>query len=237
VRIIPSIDLASGRSRVVYWPGAASGVGAPTDQPARIARRFVDLGAELIHLVDFDGARAAAPVNLESIGAIASLVATPLQVAGGMESPEGIRLAFAAGATRAVASMSVVDDVDRLRACLDAAGDWLAIGFDPRPDRLAAYPWRRPTPPSAEGLIDELAALGVGRLVVSHGGGASEVVAFATLMRRQPAMEISVAGGVQDLDGVRRLRDAGVAALILGEVLFSGALDFADARRAADPTQ
>ena len=63
MRIVPAIDLDRGRSRIVYWPGAATGVGAPTDQPARIARAFVDRGASLIHLVDFDGARAGAPTN------------------------------------------------------------------------------------------------------------------------------------------------------------------------------
>ena len=52
--IVPSIDIEGGRSRLVYWPGAATGIGAPTDQPARIARMLVDQGAELIHLVDFD---------------------------------------------------------------------------------------------------------------------------------------------------------------------------------------
>jgi hypothetical protein len=81
MRIVPSIDLEKGRSRIVFWPGASTGVGAPTDQPARIARHFVDHGATLIHLVDFDGARAGAPQNLAAIGAVAGLVATPLQVA------------------------------------------------------------------------------------------------------------------------------------------------------------
>ena len=71
MRIVPSIDLDGGRSRIVFWPGAATGVGAPTDQPARIARHFVDRGATLIHLVDFDGARAGAPMNLAAIGAVA----------------------------------------------------------------------------------------------------------------------------------------------------------------------
>ena len=44
VQVIPSIDLEAGRSRVVYWPGAAAGIGAPTDRPDRIAERFVALG-------------------------------------------------------------------------------------------------------------------------------------------------------------------------------------------------
>src|SRR5207253_4625346 len=52
VLVIPAIDLEKGRSRVVFWPGAATGVGAPTDRPERIAKRFVELGARLVHLVD-----------------------------------------------------------------------------------------------------------------------------------------------------------------------------------------
>ena len=237
MRIVPAIDLEKGRSRIVFWPGAAIGVGAPTDQPARIARHFVDRGASLIHLVDFDGARAGSPVNIASIGAVASLVATPLQVAGGLDSPEGIRIAFAAGATRAVVSLALLNEPEQLRACVAAAGDWLAVGFDPRPDRIASYHWKRTTPPTTESLIDELVAAGVTRMLLSHGGSASESVAFARLAARQPGMELSVAGGVGDLDGVRRLRDAGVQSLILGEALLSGAVDFEEAARAADPTQ
>jgi phosphoribosylformimino-5-aminoimidazole carboxamide ribotide isomerase len=227
MRIVPSIDLEKGRSRIVFWPGAATGVGAPTDQPARIARHFVDRGATLIHLVDFDGARASAPINIESIGA----------VAGGLESPEAIRIAFAAGATRAVISLALIDEPEKLAACIAAAGDWLAVGFDPRPDRIASFNWKRSTAPTAEGLIDELAAAGVSRIVLSHGGNASESAAFARLAARQPTMELSVAGGVSDLDGVRRLRDAGVATLILGEALLSGAIDFEEASRISDPAQ
>ena len=63
-------------------------------------------------------------------------VATPLQVAGGIGSAEAIRLAFAAGATRVVADTALADDPALLRACLDVAGDWLAIGLDARADRL-----------------------------------------------------------------------------------------------------
>ena len=78
MQVIPAIDLDGGRSRVVYWPGAGTGEGAPTDRPDRIAERFVALGARLIHLVDFDGARSGTPGNLDAIGAVASRVAVPL---------------------------------------------------------------------------------------------------------------------------------------------------------------
>src|SRR5216110_2197659 len=122
MQVIPAIDLAAGRSRVVYWPGAAAGVGAPTDRPERIAERFVALGAALVHLVDVDGARAGAPANLDAVGQVAARVATPLQLAGGLEDADHIRLAFAAGATRVVLAMRIADEPERLRECLSVAG-------------------------------------------------------------------------------------------------------------------
>ncbi|HEX9551556.1 MAG TPA: HisA/HisF-related TIM barrel protein [Candidatus Limnocylindrales bacterium] len=232
MEVIPAIDLERGRSRVVFWPGAAAGVGAPTDRPDRIAEHFVGLGAPLVHLVDFDGARAGRPMSLEAVGAIAARVATPLQLAGGVDSADGIRLAFAAGATRALVSLAVADDPDVLRECLAVAGDWLGVGLDARSDRLAAFPWRRPHPPTLRDLTDELVGAGVARLVLSHGGGDAEVAALADLARTVE-VEILVAGGIRDLEGVRRLRDAGVGGIILGEALLSGAIDYAAAREAA----
>jgi phosphoribosylformimino-5-aminoimidazole carboxamide ribotide isomerase len=232
VNVIPAIDLERGRSRVVFWPGVSAGVGAPTDRPDRIAEHFVGLGAPLIHLVDFDGARAGTPLNLEAIGAIAARVATPLQLAGGVETADGIRLAFAAGATRVVAGLAVADDPATLRACLEVAGDWLAVGLDARADRLAAYPWRRLRVPTLRELADELVGLGVARLVLAHGGGDEELAALADLARAVD-VELLVAGGVRDLDGVRRLRDAGAGGIILGEALLSGAIDYTAAREAA----
>lgn len=233
MQVIPSIDLAGGRSRVVFWPGVSAGVGAPTDRPERIAEGFVALGAKVVHLVDFDGAQAGQPVNLEAIGAIASRVAVPIQLAGGLEGADNVRLAFAAGATRVVLAMSVADDPPLLAECLGVAGDWLAVGLDPRPERLAAFPWRRPTPPaSVEELVDELVARGVFRFVLSHGGAEPDVERLARLAQTTSA-EFLVAGGVTDLDGVRRLRDAGVAGIILGQALLSGAVDFSQALEAA----
>jgi len=232
VQVIPAIDLERGRSRVVFWPGVASGVGAPTDRPDRIAEHFVSLGAPLIHLVDFDGARAGAPANLDAVGAIAARVATPLQLAGGVDTADGIRLAFAAGATRVLVGLAVADDAAALRACLAVAGDWLAVGLDARAERLAAFPWRRPRVPTLRELTDELAGAGVARLVLSHGGGAEEVAALADLARTVE-IELLVAGGIRDLDDIGRLRDAGIGGIILGEALLTGAIDYTAAREAA----
>ena len=230
--VIPAIDLERGRSRVVYWPGAAAGIGAPTDRPDRIAERLVAQGAPVIHLVDFEGARSGVPANLEVVGAIASRTAVPLQLAGGVESAEAIQLAFAAGATRVVATTAIADRPDDLAACLRVAGDWLAVGLDPRPERLAAFPWRRPVAPTLEDLVAELLGAGVARLVVTHGGTDPDYERVRSLVRTYHA-EILVAGGVRDLDGLRRLRDTGAAGVILGEALLSGAIDLPAALEAA----
>jgi phosphoribosylformimino-5-aminoimidazole carboxamide ribotide isomerase len=232
VQVIPSIDVDRGRSRVVFWPGASTGVGAPTDRPERIAEAFVGLGARVVHVVDFDGARTGAPGNLEAVGQIASRVAVPIQLAGGLEGADQIRLAFAAGATRVVLAMEVADDPARLADCLAVAGDWLAVGLDPRPERLAAYPWRRATPPPFGALVAELIDRGVRRFVLTHGGGQPDLASLARLVAEHDA-DFLVAGGVADLDGVRRLRDAGIAGIILGQALLSGTIEFTAALEAA----
>lgn len=246
--VVPSIDIENGRSRIVHWPGAAAGVGTPSDRPDRIAERFVAAGAQLIHVVDMDGARSGRPVNLEAISRVAARVAVPLQLAGGLEGADNVRLAFAAGATRVVLSMVIADRPEVLRECLDVAGDWLAVGLDPRPQRIAAYPWHRPAPPSLLELVGELVDLGVRRLVLSHGGARPDLPFLAGLAKETSA-EIFVAGfagtgtaghgpaghgaGSVDLDFIRALRDAKIAGIILGEPLLTGAVDFAKALEAA----
>jgi phosphoribosylformimino-5-aminoimidazole carboxamide ribotide isomerase len=232
VLVIPAIDVEGGRSRIVFWPGVSTGIGSPTDRPERIAQHFVELGAPLIHLVDFDGARRGAPVNTDVVGTIAARVATPLQLAGGLDSADAIRVAFAAGATRVVTSLALADDPEALRTCLEVAGDWLAIGLDARPDRLAAFPWRRARPAGLAALVDELAGRGVRRFVLSHATAPAEVKELGALARTVDA-ELVVAGGVSDLAGLRRVREAGAAGIILGEALLSGAIDYQTAREAA----
>jgi phosphoribosylformimino-5-aminoimidazole carboxamide ribotide isomerase len=131
-----------------------------------------------------------------------------------------------------VTSLAVADDPAQLRACLEAAGDWLAVGLDARPDRLAAFPWRRSAPPTLRDLLDELAGRGVRRFVLGHATGDAEVEAIAAAARTVDA-DLLVAGGTTDATGIARVRDAGAAGIILGEALLSGAIDYQTAREAA----
>ena len=130
--------------------------------------------------------------------------------------------------------MSVVDDPALLAECVGVAGEWLAVGLDPRPERLAAFPWRRPAPPaSVESLVDELVAPRRPPLrPVPRRRGARHGVSWPVSLGPTDA-DFLVAGGASDLDGIRRLRDAGVAGIILGQALLSGAVDFSQALEAA----
>lgn len=224
MQIVPSIDLHGGRSRLVFWPGASSGVGNATDKPERIAQHFVGAGARMLHLVDIDGAQKGAPANTEVIQRISRTVAVPIQLAGGVDGPRQIELAFACGATRVVVPLwAVAESVDNLRDCLGVAGDWLAVGIDARPDRLAEYPWHGPTP-TLEALCAMFASESVRRLVVSH-WTQPDLPRIAALSADND-VDVQLAGGASEIAAVEAARAAGINALILGEALFSGAVDF-----------
>lgn len=228
MQLIPSLDIQGGRSRLVWWPGAASGAGTPTDRPERIGAWFAGAGAPVLHLVDLDGARAGRPANLAAIGAVSRATAIPLQVAGGIDGPEQIELAFAAGATRVVLPLwAVAEDRAMLSTCLRIAGDWLGVGLDARPDRLARYPWRGHRPADLVELVAELESSGVRRFVLSHGGEQPDHETLDRLCSRSAA-EVLVAGGVGSREALIALRDTGVAGVILGQALFTGAIDYAD---------
>ena len=170
--VIPAIDVRGGRSRVVYWPGRRRP--APARPPT-----------------DRTGSRSSswrrARGSCTSWTSTARSRRAPVEPRGrGRRGREGGRAApgCRAGSRRPTTSASpsrparpgsccpspIAERPDALRECLAVAGDWLAVGLDPRPERMAAFPWRRTTPPTLDTLVEELVAGGVRRLVLSHGG-------------------------------------------------------------------
>jgi phosphoribosylformimino-5-aminoimidazole carboxamide ribotide isomerase len=81
-------------------------------------------------------------------------------------------------------------------------------------------------------LVGELVGAGVARLVLGHGGADPDLERVRSIVRSYD-VEVLVAGGVHDLDGLRRLRDTGVGGVILGEALLSGAIELPAALEAA----
>jgi phosphoribosylformimino-5-aminoimidazole carboxamide ribotide isomerase len=233
MQIIPSLDIENGRSRIVWWPGASTGSGTPTDKPEVIAASLSERGVPFLHLVDLDGARAGRPANLAVVQAVSRAVAKPLQLAGGVDGAEQIEIAFAAGATRVLLPLwAVAENRAELADCLRIAGDWLGVGLDARPERLRDYPWKHRVAPTLEELVVELNAAGVGRFVFSHGGNGPDIGILSRLVERLDA-EVHIAGGIDSIDAITELKDAGVTGVILGEALFNGSIDLDEALEAA----
>jgi hypothetical protein len=101
--------------------------------------------------------------------------------------------------------------------------------MDARPERLREYPWHGP-PPSFEQLVGMLSGEGVRRVVISHWttGDLARVGALAGAHD----VEIQLAGGATDLEAVKAAAGAGAHGLILGEALFTGAIDYSSAMQA-----
>lgn len=122
---------------------------------------------------------------------------------------------------------------------LAADGDRTTLWLGPD-QWLAAFPWHRAgsgsaaasAPPTLAGVVGELADRGVTRFVLAHGGRTPDEAVLRPLVGRGD-VDVLVAGGVTDVDGIRRLRDLGIAGLILGEALLSGSIDLPAALEAA----
>ena len=198
----PSTSRRAGRgSSTGPAPGPASAPrptarsGSPSGSSA--------MGARLIHLVDFDGARAGArPTSRRSAR---SPRGSPSRSSSPAAWTRPTRSSWPSRPARPASCSSTViaDRPDDLRACLAVAGDWLAVGLDPRPERLAAFPWRRPAPPTVDGLVGELVGAGVAPVRPDPRRREADAAGLARtrdLVRSYDA-EILVAGGVSRLDG------------------------------------
>ncbi len=90
-------------------------------------------------------------------------------MAGGIDGPEQVEMAYAAGATRVVVPLwAVAEDQALLADCLRIGGEWLAVGMDARPESMHSYPWRHRPEPRLEDLVIELHAAGVQRFIFSY---------------------------------------------------------------------
>src|SRR5205807_1746958 len=138
--LLPAIDILGGRA-VRLAQGAFDEQTVYDADPLDAARRWVQGGARALHVVDLDGARAGAPVNVEHVRRIATEVKVPVQVGGGLRTIEVIRGAVAAGAHRVVLGTAAYRDVDLLDEALAELGDRVVVSVDAREGRLAAGGW------------------------------------------------------------------------------------------------
>jgi phosphoribosylformimino-5-aminoimidazole carboxamide ribotide isomerase len=233
--VIPSIDLKDGQVvRLLHGDmNRATVYGA---DPGETARRFDEAGAELIHIVDLDGAIAGAPRNLGAIAKIRAAVKCAIDVSGGLRTIEAVRAAFAAGADRVSIGSAALLNPGLVR---DACGEFPGRIFgsiDIRDGRLAVKGWVETSQLTVTEAANRFRAAGVAAAIVTDiaRDGAQVGVDAARMEEIANAVLLPTiaSGGVASLDDIRALRtrfEAGVAGVVVGRALYEGNFSLRDA--------
>ena len=240
--LIPAIDLKDGRC-VRLRQGDLDDATVFGEDPAAMARRWVDLGARRLHLVDLNGAVAGKPRNESAIRAILKEVGgeIPVQLGGGIRDLDTIEryldegLSFVIGGTAAVKNPGLLHD-----ACGAFPGH-VMVGLDARDGKVATDGWSKLTGHDVLDLARKFEDYGVEGIIYTDIGrdgmlSGFNVEATVRLARplRTPVFASGGIAGMADIDALCAIAHEGVAGAILGRSLYEGTLDFAAAQAHAD---
>ncbi len=241
--ILPAIDLRRGRCvRLRQGDPAAETVFG--DDPAAMARQWVEQGAQWLHVVNLDGAlgdQGPDALNLRRLAEIRAAVDLPIQFGGGLRTLDDVALALELGATRVVLGTAVVQRPELAAAAVQRFGaEAVVAGLDARAGLVATHGWQAGSDVHVHDLGRRLRQAGVLRVVntdIGRDGMLSGVDAEGSAgLARHTGLRIIASGGVSDLDDIRRLKameDQGIEGVIVGQAIYTGKLDLRQAIEAA----
>ena len=233
--IIPAIDLKGGNC-VRLLQGRMEDATVYSENPAEMARTFEGLGAELIHVVDLDGAFAGELRNLESVKAILGAVKVPIEVGGGIRTLATIDLLLGLGVSRVVLGTAALKVPGLLvLACKKYPGRIVA-GIDAKDGMVAVQGWGEVSDVKAEELARNMEVAGVRAIIytdISRDGMLSGHNIEATVMlASKVSVPIVASGGVKDIDDIKALMEVerhGIEGVITGKAYYEGTLDLKEA--------
>jgi phosphoribosylformimino-5-aminoimidazole carboxamide ribotide isomerase len=233
--IIPAIDLKNGKCvRLVQGRMQAATVYA--DDPATVARRWADAGAELLHVVDLDGAVSGKPRNTEVVTRILESIRIPVQMGGGVRDSQTVQAYLEQGVSRVIIGTEAIRNPAWVREVCRAHPGRIAVGIDARDGRVATHGWTRTTDIEVVDLARGLQDCGIAAIIFTdiHRDGMQTGPNIEATRRVAEAIRIPViaSGGVGSLEHIRDLlplEEAGVIGVITGKALYSGAIQFAEA--------
>ncbi len=238
--LLPAVDILEGKA-VRLARGEFDQRTVYDTDPLEAARRWIEQGARSLHVVDLDGARSGAPVNLEQVRRITAQAEVPVQVGGGMRTIEAVRDAMDAGATRVLIGTAAYRDVDFLDQAIAEYDDRIVVSLDARDGRLAGAGWTQQTDIPIEAVIEQLGARGVRRFVYSSidRDGMLEGPDLDGARRVAEAVRgtDTYSGGVSSLDDLRalvELRQVNLSGVIVGKALYEGRFRVADGQAVLD---
>jgi len=236
VEVWPAIDLRGGKC-VRLRQGDYGQETVFGDDPAEMARHWVDLGAECLHLVDLDGAREGRPVNLASVRSIVEAVKVPCELGGGVRSEESIRALLDLGLRRLVVGTLALREPDWFRSMCQKFPGRLVLGIDARGGRVATEGWLATSDVSAVELAGWFAGEPIAALVytdiATDGMMAGPNVAEMAAMQAAVEWPVVASGGVTTKEDVARLAAVPMGGCIIGRALYEGTLTLPEALEAA----
>lgn len=238
MQLIPAIDLKDGRC-VRLYQGDFNAQTVYADNPLDVFARYLEFGAQRIHLVDLDGAKDGSQRNLPTIRAMAAQQAAQLQVGGGLRNLQRVRDLLATGIERAVVGSVAVTAPDEVIAWGDAIGaDNLVLAFDVRIDAkgtpwLTTHGWQEQSAVSLWDAIDRYCANGFKHVLctdISRDGALTgpNLALYREAVLRFPTISWQASGGVAAVGDLHALSDCGVAAVISGRALLEGKISIED---------
>jgi len=232
VQIWPAIDLRGGKC-VRLKQGDYDRETVFGQDPAAMARHWVDLGAEYLHLVDLDGARKGHPGNWAAVEAILRAVEIPCELGGGIRSEETIRRALDLGLTRLIVGTLAIKQPDWFRRMCHAFPGKLVLGIDARDGRVATEGWRETSSTAAIELARQFAGEPIAAIIytdiATDGMLVGPNAAAMAEMQAAVALPVVASGGITSKEDVARLAAVPMAGCIIGRALYEGTLTLPDA--------
>src|SRR5258706_13011816 len=240
--LIPAIDLKDGEC-VRLKQGDMNNSTAFGDDPAAVARRWVDAGARRLHLVDLNGAFAGRPINEQAIKAILAEVGDeiPVQLGGGIRDLDTIERYLDDGLSVIIIGTAAVKSPGFLKDACSAFGGHIIVGLDAKDGKVATDGWSKLTGHEVADLAKKFYDYAVDGVIytdIGRDGMLSGVNVDATVKLAQAlTIPVFASGGLSNLADIERLcavQDQGIQGVICGRALYTGALDFAAAQARAD---
>ncbi|HHU91221.1 MAG TPA: 1-(5-phosphoribosyl)-5-[(5-phosphoribosylamino)methylideneamino]imidazole-4-carboxamide isomerase [Clostridiaceae bacterium] len=225
--IYPAIDIRGGKC-VRLTQGRYDDITIFSDNPVNMALQFQNAGAKYLHVVDLDGARGDTD-NREIISRIAKTLSIPVQTGGGIRTMADIEEILGFGISRVILGTSAVKDPGMVGEAVKKYGNRIAVGIDARNSFVAIEGWEKTSKIKAVDHAKNMEALGVQTIIytdIATDGMLSgpNILAMSEMVRKVK-LDVIASGGVASLKDIRRLKEAGVAGVIVGKAIYTGDVD------------
>jgi len=237
--LIPAIDIKDG-TVVRLSQGDFSKQTDYDPYPLMAAKRWRDMGAQWLHLVDLDGAKNGVMANKEHIIYIAEKIGIPVQVGGGIRDLKTADDLIKAGVKRVILGTRAVEDKKFLKNMLALHGDKICVSLDCSDGFVTQHGWVSVTKIKATDLVIELEAMGLQWMVytdIARDGVLSgpNFDQIQTMLNTVKKVKLIASGGIATIEDVQKLAAMkGVEAAITGKAIYEGKLDFKEAIKALD---